>query len=199
MAGSTVVYKEFMNQLPNNPEQDPSQSQPQSWLPQDGVAPAYLQQQYQPAWQMPGNPNTPPKNTKVIVIVLGAVVSLVFLLIIVGFTFFNSLASSEAKKIDHMKSIANRIVPGEDWSETYSMDPKVDPTCIPSNVSCHRLQRMWEMPETVSIAELESMLQVTFEKGESWRGCSIAKEDGLRIELCVPDSNTPQVNLSIQD
>ena len=184
---------------PSNPQFPQNQmphQQANSWMPQDGAPPAYLQQQYQPAWQMPQSPKD---GKRTLAIVLGSVIGIVFLLVIVGFTFVNSLASNEAKKIENMQTIADRLIPGEDWTETFSMDPKVDPTCIPSNISCHRLQRTWEMPDPVSATEIESMLNIDFSGKSSWRGCSLGEENGLEIELCVPESDSPQVTLSIQD
>ena len=190
---------------PSNPQFPQNQmphQQANSWMPQDGAPPAYLQQQYQPAWQAPTSPlgsHDFKKSNRTIFIVLGSIAAIVIAAILGGVSFFNGLATNETKKIENMNAIADRLIPGDDWIETYSMDPKVDPTCIPSNISCHRLQRTWEMPYPVSASEIEAMLNIDFNGKSSWRGCSLGSENGLQVELCIPDSESPQVTLSIED
>lgn len=185
-----------------NPEQPPAfhppypHQQGNSWMPQDGVPPAYLQQHYQPAWQLPPSPQG---NKKTLVIIFGSIIGLLFLALIIGFTVFNSMAVKESAKIAHMREISERIVPGSDWTLTGTMEPKVDPLCIPSNLPCHRLQKFWQMPNPVDAAEIESQLKVDFTGKMSSFGCPIAEEGNIKIELCVPNTAEPQVSLYIHD
>lgn len=131
-------------------------------------------------------------------IILGSIAAFVLLVFIAGLVFSQGLASKEAKTIGQMESIASRIVPGDEWVEKFSMQPKVDPFCIPSNISCHRLQKSWDTQGNVSLGTLEDQLQIEL-KENNWRGCHVGEEKGIEVELCVSNDDSPQVNLYIED
>jgi hypothetical protein len=163
--------------------------------------PNYPQDPWNQRGNIPPTPQYPPnrnfnKSNRVIFVVLGSMLAVILLIAVGIFVFYSSLSSNETTKIALMHEIANRVESTGSMGEREVIRvPKVDPTCIPSNVACHRLHFKWEHSGDISSYDIEQMMGVTLDD-TNYRGCSVGKESGLQVEVCASDN---QVNLYIQD
>lgn len=183
-----------MNSSPEN--------QPGQWYPQQGNMPnqpPYIPQQPPHGWSPGMPPYTPPKQSKKwIFITLGIIAAVIVSLFVAVYSFGNFLASTERKTIDKIESIASRVVPEPDWVENYQMNPKVDPTCIRSNIACHRLERSWNVESPGSLSKIQDQLGIELKASYSGN-CYRGEEDNINVKLCITDGENPQVNLWVND